>query len=469
MQKSFVFDINKCTGCQACEVACTVENQLEPGSSWRAVETFNEPRHPDVPLFHLALACNHCIDAPCMEHCPALAYSKDDNTGAVTIDSDACIGCKYCTWACPYDAPRFDVAQGLVTKCTFCNHRLAEGLAPACVSQCPTGALQIADLDTAPGTADTPGFPHTEVGPAVRFIPLREERLYPLTWSSASTTAAASASPTARAAPRMPPSKITLRSEWPLLVFTLLTAVLVGLMAAGTRTNGFAFAALAAAGMGLSTLHLGRKMRAWRAVLNWRRSWLSREIILFSTFASLSVVHLLGGEAAAALRWPITAVGFAALFAMDSVYLVTRTPGLRLHSAQVLLTGALVLGLVSGSGPLFLGVAALKVLLYTFRRMTRPRAGALAAVLGVLRVVPGALVPMWLWMSQAPEAHTSVWIGLVLGVAVGEVIDRCEFYMELEVPSPRRQIAADLKSAVARSLAQPYDRAATLWPCGEDG
>jgi len=116
-----------------------------------------------------------------------------------------------------------------------------------------------------------------------------------------------------------------------------------------------------------------------------------------------------------------------------------------------------------------LGVAALKVLLYTFRRMTRPRAGALAAVLGVLRVVPGALVPMWLWMSQAPEAHTSVWIGLVLGVAVGEVIDRCEFYMELEVPSPRRQIAADLKSAVARSLAQPYDRAATLWPCGEDG
>ncbi len=447
MQKAFVFDINKCTGCQACEVACAVENQLEPGTSWRAVETFNEPRHPGVPLFHLSLACNHCVDAPCMESCPTLAYSKDDTTGAVTINPDACMGCKYCTWACPYDAPRFDANQGIVTKCTFCNHRLAEGLEPACVSQCPTGALQLADLDTAPGTADAPGFPRTEVGPAVRFIPLRGERPYP------ESTAPVPA--IARAVAPAPPSKITLKAEWPLAVFTLLAAGLVGLMAADTRVNAFPFVTLAALGMGLSTLHLGKKARAWRAILNWRRSWLSREIILFSMFVGLSAVRLLAGGSASALTWPIAVVGFAALFAMDRVYSVTRTPRLWMHSAQVFLTGALVLGLLSGSNPLFLGVGTVKVILYLSRKVMRPYAGATAVAVSALRVVPGAMIPMWLWVSQAPGPHAPVGVGLLLalGVVVGEVIDRCEFYMELSVPSPRGQIAMDLESAVAKSRA----------------
>jgi len=444
MQKAFVFDINKCTGCEACEVACAVENQLEPGTSWRTVESFNTPRHPGVPLFHLSLACNHCVDAPCMTSCPTLAYSKDDATGAVTINPDACMGCKYCTWACPYDAPRFDVAQGVVTKCTFCNHRLAEGLEPACVSQCPTGALQVADLDTAPGTADAPGFTRTEVGPAVRFIPLRGERPYP------EVTAPAPA--TTHAAPRTPPSKITLRTEWPLAVFTLLAAGLVGLMAADTGVNAFLFAILAAVGMGLSTLHLGKKMRAWRAILNWRRSWLSREIILFSMFVGFSTVRLLVGGSMSALVWPIAAVGFAALFAMDRVYSVTRTPGLRLHSAQVLLTGALVLGLLSGSNLLFQSVAMAKVILYISRKVMRPYAGVTAVVVSVLRVVPGALIPMWLWVTslQAPAdlGALATWSAVALGIAMGEVVDRCEFYTELSVPTPRGQISEDLESAV---------------------
>ncbi len=93
----------------------------------------------------------------------------------------------------------------------------------------------------------------------------------------------------------------------------------------------------------------------------------------------------------------------------------------------------------------------MKVILYVFRRMTRPRAGTLASVLGVARVVAGALLPMWLWLSPAAGARASVWFALVLGVAVGEIIDRCEFYMELDVPSPRRQIAIDLASAIGRA------------------
>jgi Fe-S-cluster-containing dehydrogenase component len=437
-QQAFVIDVAKCTGCQACEVACTVENQLEPGTSWRTVHTFNEPRYPGIPLFHLSLACNHCLDAPCMEHCPALAYSKDEKTGAVTIDPDKCMGCKYCTWACPYDAPRFDAEQGIVTKCTFCNHRQVEGLEPACVSQCPTGALQIAALDTAPGKAGIAGFPNTGVGPAVRFLPLRGERPYPEMSTPIPAAPAIAA--------RKPPSKITLKSEWPLVVFTLLASILVGMVAADTGVNALTFALLSAAGMGLSTLHLGRKMRAWRSVLNWRRSWLSREIILFSMFAGLSVIYLLADEANPALHGLVTVIGLAALFAIDAVYWVTRTPRLRLHSAQTLLTAALVLGLLSGSGALFLGAGTVKLFLYVFRRLTRPRAGTRAAILGVLRIVAGLLLPMGLWLS------TGFGLALVVGLVIGEVIDRCEFYMDLVVPTPHGQIAVDLATASRRLI-----------------
>ena len=76
VQNAFIFDINKCTGCQACQIACVIENELEPERSWRQMFTFNKQRLPDIPLFHLSLACNHCLDAPCMKYCPALAYLR---------------------------------------------------------------------------------------------------------------------------------------------------------------------------------------------------------------------------------------------------------------------------------------------------------------------------------------------------------------------------------------------------------
>ncbi len=119
MRGAFVFDPDRCTGCQACELACSIENQLGPDRSWRGVLTFNERAWPGVPLFHLSLACNHCEEPACMHSCPALAYERDAATGAVLIRTELCIGCRYCSWACPYGAPQFEPEAGVMGKCTL--------------------------------------------------------------------------------------------------------------------------------------------------------------------------------------------------------------------------------------------------------------------------------------------------------------------------------------------------------------
>jgi Fe-S-cluster-containing dehydrogenase component len=445
-QKGFGLDLNKCTGCQACQVACAIENQLTPGTSWRWVDTFNQQHYPNLPLYHLSLACNHCFDPPCMNHCPALAYSKDASTGAVTVDPALCIGCKYCLWACPYDAPRYDSASGVVRKCTLCEHLLKERQDPACVSQCPTGALELIDVNGGGEEQRVMGFPRTDAAPAIRFVSLRGERPYP-------NLAPPPESLQISGMEERPASKMSLRSEWPLVVFSLLTALLVGLMAppdASARLDPRIFLILAAAGAGFSTLHLGRKFRAYRAILNWRNSWLSREIILFSAFVGLSAVHLLLNPTGAISGWLAALAGFASLIAVDHVYEVTRTRELSIHSARALFTGGFIFGVASGSAPIYLGIGLLKLALYLYRKIQRARAGEqLRPTLSAVRAGIGLLIPGGLWFAGIAEP---VWL-LIGCVAAGELIDRCEFYLDLEISTPRNQVVIDLREALAGSSA----------------
>jgi Fe-S-cluster-containing dehydrogenase component/DMSO reductase anchor subunit len=431
LQKSFVFDVNRCTGCQACGVACKVENGTPPEIDWRQVLTFNELRHPELPVFHLSMACNHCVDPPCLEYCPALAYNKDAGTGAVTIDADKCIGCRYCSWNCPYDAPRFNTAKGVMEKCTFCNHRLAEGTAPACVTGCPTGALGIEDYRTGTGNGATPGFTHTAIRPALRIIPLRPGAAIP-----EAAFAGIDAGDYA-ASIRKPAPKITARSEWTLVAFTLMAAAMVALHTAGLAGRpvipAWLFLGAGASAMILSTLHLGRKLRAFRALLNWRRSWLSREILCFSAFYALAAVYLAAGSRPSG--YAALLFGMCALVSIDQVYRVMAVRGqAALHSAQAVWTAPLLAGIFLDLPSLAATAGTLKLALYAQRKL---RSGTLASAGSIARFGLGFLLPAGLIAAGAGMPPVTAY------VLAGELIDRCEFYSGLDIISPARQVQLD--------------------------
>jgi Fe-S-cluster-containing dehydrogenase component/DMSO reductase anchor subunit len=449
-----------------------IENGLEPEGGWRQVFTFNEHRLPGVPLFHLSLACNHCEIPACLEACPALAYSRDATTGAVLIDEEKCIGCRYCSWACPYDAPRFDAARGVMTKCTFCNDRLQRGGQPACAELCPTGALRYESLPEAEITHDVEGFPRSELRPSIRIVPLRAGRQAPEP-DPAATEVAFDAAPR-----RGDGSRVGLRSEWPLAVFTLLGAALFAAVAAavlgGPSMHPAAFLATAIAGVAVGSAHLGRKGRAWRAVLGVSRSWLSREIVLYSVFVACGAVYLARAPGAGAAGGVGIVVGLATLLAMDRVYRFAVSPArgrgagdgpsparLPVHSASVLFTGVFLAGVLAGSVEIAVASGGAKLALYLARKVRFARSG-LAVRLGVAvpRVVCGFLVPAALWMTASPTASGIAFVCVILA----EALDRLEFYAELEFPTPARQMAIDLSERVASGRRSRHPRRTPATP-----
>jgi len=121
---TFIFDENKCVGCEACVIACANENNNGKANNWRKIKSSNQQNFPNMPSVYLSSACNHCEESPCLNNCPANAYTKDILTSAILHDSELCIGCQYCTWICPFSAPVFNKKQGTVTKCSMCIEKL---------------------------------------------------------------------------------------------------------------------------------------------------------------------------------------------------------------------------------------------------------------------------------------------------------------------------------------------------------
>ncbi len=146
MKLGFLVDLDLCMGCKACEVSCKVENEV-PLSSWRLrVKYVDQGLFPDTSRTFTPLRCNHCESAPCERICPVSALHYLDN-GIVNIDKDRCIGCAGCIMACPYGAIYMDPETNTADKCTYCAHRIASSMMPACVVACPVEANIFGDLE----------------------------------------------------------------------------------------------------------------------------------------------------------------------------------------------------------------------------------------------------------------------------------------------------------------------------------
>lgn len=294
-----------------------------------------------------------------------LAYHKDPLTGIVRHLDDQCMGCSYCVMKCPYEVPKYSTRLGIVRKCDMCHQRLAVGEAPACVQACPDEAIRIAVVET---NRIQGGYRDETVGGKVR------------KWESGN--AHSSPSPTfspAHFLPDSPDPAITLPTtryvsqrglpqnllaadhaaprldhpHWPLIAMLVLTQAAAGMFLAAVvaqfsgvapvvKPLNVAGFTILLAGLTASILHLGQPLKAWRAFLGWRKSWLSREIIAFNAFAGaalLAILHPPSSILAAIL-------GVGAVITSAMVYVDTRRP---LWSATFVFTNFLGTTLLLGA------------------------------------------------------------------------------------------------------------------------
>jgi len=355
-QYRFHVDMRKCIGCKCCVVACNEQNGNPAPINWRRVGEIEGGFFPHTSRSYLSMGCNHCLEPTCLAGCPVDAYTKDPITGIVSHSADACIGCQYCTWNCSYGVPQYNPERGVVGKCDMCHGRLTQGEAPACVSACPEGALEIEIVNVAEWRAKTSATTSTE-RPGV---PMEDGSL-----STTRITLPVDTPPNAR--PRDITHVKPEHPHWSLIVMTVLTQMSVGafvtiwllqLLGASTRLGIVAAVSLTVGGLALSaaTLHLGRPIHAYRALKMWRRSWLSREVLLFAAFSIVATAY--AGLLWLGVMWSVwvgaltVACGVAGVLASASIYRVPARPAW--NTPYTLLQFSLTAGIL---GPLFAAAA----------------------------------------------------------------------------------------------------------------
>lgn len=109
------------------------------------VKQIQKGQYPFVSNSFLPSLCNQCVQPICLRNCPTRATYQLDN-GIVVVDPHRCIGCKYCIASCPYEVRYLNPLKKIAEKCEMCRHRLDQGLEPACVSTCPSGALVFGNM-----------------------------------------------------------------------------------------------------------------------------------------------------------------------------------------------------------------------------------------------------------------------------------------------------------------------------------
>ena len=139
--KKIYCDIKKCLGCNACEIACTIEHS-------KSKKLINSLKEKPLPIkrrnaqfiargITISTGCQHCENAPCIESCMSGAMYKDKKTSLTMHNKDKCVGCWMCIMTCPFGALTREKENKIVLKCDFCPDRDI----PACVEACPTKAL----------------------------------------------------------------------------------------------------------------------------------------------------------------------------------------------------------------------------------------------------------------------------------------------------------------------------------------
>ncbi len=200
-----VIDLDICVGCHACAVNCKEWNTggeagpltdkdpygADPEGVWfNRVHTYEAGSGADSRTVYFPRSCLHCEEPACVTVCPSGASYKRDTDGIVLVNYDTCIGCKLCSWACPYGAREYDQAEGVMKKCTLCVDRIydeeiEEGRrVPACVSTCPAGARHFGDLgdpgsDVSKLVAGRGGYelmPELGYKPVNRYLPPRARK-----------------------------------------------------------------------------------------------------------------------------------------------------------------------------------------------------------------------------------------------------------------------------------------------------
>lgn len=334
-QYAFDVDLDLCTGCKACVTGCHNLNGLDDNEVWRTVGLLHGGTTKGPAQQTVTTACHHCLDPACMNGCPVKAYEKDPVTGIVKHLDDQCIGCQYCIFMCPYDAPKYNKARGIVRKCDMCSDRLEHGEAPACVQSCPNEAIRITVVDRADAIQATEANAFLPGAPAP------------------SDTLPTTVYHTERALPRnmLPADFYSVSREHahlPLVVMLGLTQLSVGAFVLnllahalmgplGDRrleiVNAVFALLLGNAALGAATLHLGRPKYAFRAFLGLKTSWMSREIIAFSLFAGLAAafaasffVPMVSASIRSALGYATAAAGALGVFCSVMIYAATRRP-----------------------------------------------------------------------------------------------------------------------------------------------
>ena len=366
-QHGFHFTADNCIGCHACEAACSEKNDNPAHIAFRSVGYVEGGTYPAFKRLNISMACNHCDNPVCLKGCPTRAYTKFAEYGAVLQDSDICFGCGYCTWVCPYNAPQLDPVKGQVSKRNMCVDRLEVGLKPACVSACLGNALNFGVIENTPDNreqvkTEIPGFPRTDItNPNIRF---QQTRTLPAEMTRTDSMSVKYHRDNNDGIYKpVVDKKRGLKRSWnlsklrsredPLVIFTLVSQAVIGaflLLFLGSKlglapieqavNSGaympmlFIMLGIEAVALFLSTMHLGKPQRFYRAFNNLKYSPVSREVagiaVFFNSLGAHFLCSLFSNEfmqaAADIMAYVAVVSGPVALYFMHKIYRIKARP-----------------------------------------------------------------------------------------------------------------------------------------------